>query len=127
MAKTLEQLAQEIYDECLADGDDVTKEEAFEMAEMEIKAKGIKNYVQSSVEKKKRKPRERKVDEEKKYLLGCVETLYKDMGADIVKIKTETEIEFYYNDNHYTIKLTKHRPKKQDVYAFSLVGKAHDF
>ena len=68
MAKTLEQLAQEIYDECLADGDDVTKEEAFEMAEMEIKAKGIKNYVQSSVEKKKRKPKERKVDEEKKYL-----------------------------------------------------------
>lgn len=112
MAKTLEQLAQEIYNECLADGDEVTKEEALEMAEMEIKAKGIKNYVQSSVEKKKRKPRERKVDNEKKHLLECVQTLYEEMGANIIRMKTETEIEFYYNNNHYTIKLTKHRPKK---------------
>lgn len=112
MAKTLEQLAQEIYNECLADGDEVTKEEALEMAEMEIKAKGIKNYVQSSVEKKKRKPRERKVDNEKKHLLECVQTLYEEMGASIIRMKTETEIEFYYNNNHYTIKLTKHRPKK---------------
>lgn len=112
MAKTLEQLAQEIYNECLVDGDEVTKEEALEMAEMEIKAKGIKNYVQSSVEKKKRKPRERKVDNEKKHLLECVQTLYEEMGASIIRMKTETEIEFYYNNNHYTIKLTKHRPKK---------------
>ena len=39
------------------DGEPVTKEEALEMAEMEIKAKGIKNYVQSTPEKKSTKNR----------------------------------------------------------------------
>lgn len=109
--KTVKELAQEIYKEMLADGEEVTLEEALEMAQMEIKAKGIKNYVQSSVEKKPRKPRERKVDEEKGWLLGNVKTLLEGMQTDIIKVKTETEIEFNYNNNHYSIKLTKHRTK----------------
>lgn len=109
--KTVEQLAQEIYKEMLADGEEVTQEEALEMAKMEIKAKGIKNYVQSSVEKKPRKPRERKVDEEKGQLLKNVKTLLEGMQANIINVKTETEIEFNYNNNHYSIKLTKHRTK----------------
>lgn len=112
MKKTVEQLANEIYKEMLADGEEVTKEEALEMAQMEMKAKGIKNYVQSTVEKKKRKPRERKVDEEKKRLLLNTKTLLEGMGVEILDIKTETEIKFALNGNNYTMKLTKHRPKK---------------
>lgn len=112
MKKTVEQLAKEIYKEMLADGEEVTEAEALEMAQMEIKAKGIKNYVQSSVEKKKRKPRERKVDEEKKYILLAVKNLLEDMGVEIDSVKTETEIKFKFNANDYTLKLTKHRPKK---------------
>jgi hypothetical protein len=42
-----------------------TREEAEEVAEMEIKAKGIKRY-EKAEEAKPRKPRERKVDEVKK-------------------------------------------------------------
>jgi hypothetical protein len=34
------------------------------------------------------------------------------MKAEIISAKTETEIEFGYGGNHYTIKLTKHRPPK---------------
>lgn len=113
MTKTLSQLADEIYKEALADGEEVTKEEALEMAKMELGAKEIKRYEHSEqAEKKERKPRERKVDEEKGHLLGCVKNLLRGMHANIIKVKTETEIEFVYNDNHYTIKLTKHRSKK---------------
>lgn len=108
----LEKLANQIYKEMQADGEPVTKQEALEMAQMELGAKEIKNYVQSTVEKKSTKKRERKVDNEKKHLLGCVKNLYKGMGAEILNVKTETEIEFMFGDNHYTIKLTKHRPKK---------------
>ena len=56
--KTIEQLAQEIYKEMFADGEEVTHEEALEMARMELGAKEIKRYEQSTVQKKPRKPRE---------------------------------------------------------------------
>lgn len=54
-ADAIEKLAIKLMKEFEADGEPVTKEEALEMAEMEIKAKGIKNYVQSAPEKKARK------------------------------------------------------------------------
>ena len=108
---TKEKLIETIMAEAEKDGEPVTKEEAEEMAEMEIKAGNIKNYTESK-DKKPRKPKERKIDEEKKYLLGCVKTLFEEMGADILNVKTETEIEFNYQNTHYSIKLTKHRPPK---------------
>lgn len=111
MKKTLEQLADEIYKEALADDEPVTKEEALEMARMELGAKDIKNYVQSTVEKKKVK-KERKVDEEKGYLLGEVRKLLENLGATNTQQKTETEVKFTFNSNSYTIKLTKHRLPK---------------
>ena len=40
-----EKIIAKIMQECEADGEPVTREEAEEMAEMEIKAKGLKNYV----------------------------------------------------------------------------------
>lgn len=110
--KTVEQLAKEIYKEMLADGEEVTEAEALEMARMELGAKDIKNYVQSDVTKKPKKPKERKVDEEKGYLLGEVRKLLNSLGATDSKQKTETEINFNFNNTSYTIKLTKHRPKK---------------
>ena len=44
-----EKLIEQIMKECEADGEPITREEAEEMAEMEIKAKGIKNYTQAEV------------------------------------------------------------------------------
>ena len=110
--KNLQQLADEIYKEALSDGEPVTKEEALKMAQMEWGAKDIKNYVQSDVTKKPKKPKERKVDEEKGYLLGEVRKLLDSLGATDSQQKTETEINFNFNNTSYTIKLTKHRPKK---------------
>ena len=78
--------------------------------EMTRKAKEIKRYEKGDKPKAKAK-KERKVDENKKLILGklhkALETFVK-----ITNVKTETEISFVYNDEEYTLKLTKHRKGK---------------
>ena len=108
----MEKLIDTIMKEAEKEGEPVTLEEAIEMAEMEMKANAdIKRYEQAEKPRKKAE-KVRKVDEEKKHLLNCVKTLFEGLGATIIATKTETEIEFCFNGNHYTIKLTKHRPPK---------------
>lgn len=107
-----EKLVNSIMKECEADGEPVTREEAEEMARMEMGEKEIKRYEQAEKPKKERKPKERKVDAEKGFILVQVAELLNELGADISAIKTETEIKFGYGDNSYTLKLTKHRPPK---------------
>lgn len=113
MAKSIEKLADEIYKEALADGEPVTKEEALEMAKMELNAKAERNYTQEDVKKVVRKPRERKVDEEKGRILKDVSALLEGLGAENVIMKNEVEVSFFLNNSDYTIKLTKHRPPKK--------------
>lgn len=78
--------------------------------EMTRKAKEVKRYEKGDKPRAKAK-KERKVDENKKLILDklhkALETFVK-----ITSVKTETEISFVYNDEEYTLKLTKHRPKK---------------
>ena len=78
--------------------------------EMTKKAKEIKRYETSEKAKSKSK-KERKVDETKKFLLELVAEALKGQ-VKITNVKTETEISFVHNDENYTLKLTKHRPKK---------------
>jgi len=108
---TKEKLIEKIMQECEKDGEPVTKEEATEMAEMEIKASNIKHYEKSD---KPRKAAEkvRKIDTTKKRLLTSCKVLFEGMGAKILNIKTETEITFVFENNEYSLKLIKHRPKK---------------
>lgn len=105
-----EKLIARIMKECEQDGEPVTREEAEEMAEMEIKAGGIKRYETSD---KPRKPvkKERKVDEKKRHLLCCCKVLFEGMGAKILGIKTETELTFSLDGEEYSLKLIKHRKK----------------
>lgn len=110
---TKEQLIERIMRECEADGEPVTRQEAEEMAEMEIKAGNIKRYEKSD-KPRKASTKERKVDETKKHLLDCIKVLFEGMGINILSIKTETEIHFTLDENEYTLKLIKHRPKKRD-------------
>ena len=110
---TKEQLVERIMRECEQDGEPVTREEAEEMAEMEIKANGLKRYEKSDKPRKQTK-KERKVDETKGHLLACCKTLLEGLGASILSVKTETEISFTFGENQYTLKLIKHRPKKRD-------------
>lgn len=111
MAKTLDQLAKEIYNEALADGEAVTMEEAVKMAEMELKAKGF-SHEATATEKKERKPKERKVDNEKLTILNWLERGLYENGGIHSERETETKLHFEYEGNQFTINLIKHRPKK---------------
>lgn len=108
---TKEKLIERIMKECEKDSEPVTKEEAAEMAEMEKAASSMRRYEKSD---KKRQPskRERKVDETKKRLLDNVRVLLEGLNADILSVKTETEITFSFQDEEYSFKLVKHRKKK---------------
>ena len=91
-----------------------SREVAKEMAEMEIKAKGLKRYEQSEKPRKKVE-RERKVDQDKKEIIDeLVACINRNIGK-VLEVKTETEIKMVYNDTEYTVKLIKHRPKKQSA------------
>lgn len=92
--------------------DDHEGYESPEMVEMEKKAKQLKRYEKSGVAKK-RTPKERKVDEEKKHLLDCYRVLTEGLeGTAITAIKNEAEFSFTLNGNSYTVKLIKHRAPK---------------
>ena len=106
-----EKLIARIMKECEQDGEPVTREEAEEMAEMEIKANGIKHYEKSDKPRKAVK-KERKVDETKKHILADCKVLLEGLGADVLAMKTETEITFEFEGEEYSLKLIKHRPKK---------------
>lgn len=95
------------------DADDFIGDEGEEMTE---KAKEVTagEKSQSDDAKKKRKPKERKVDEEKGYILKTISEVVAEMGAESLSLKTETELSFIFNGNSYTLKLTKHRPPKEE-------------
>lgn len=56
--------------------------------------------------------RERKVDETKKRILEYCRIPLEGAGAEVLEVKTETEILFAFRGETYTLKLTKHRPPK---------------
>ena len=105
----MEKLIQEIMKEF-----ECSREVAKEMAEMEIKAKGLKRYEQAEKPRKKVE-RERKVDQDKKEIIDeLVACINRNIGK-VLEVKTETEIKMVYNETEYTVKLIKHRPKKQSA------------
>lgn len=107
-----EKLITTIMKEAEADGEPITREEAEEMAEMEIKAKGIKDYAQAE-EKKPRKKREVKKDPEKVAFINFLEYLLLTNDVENVKIVNEQkEIAFTIGTSNYSLSLIKHRPKK---------------
>ena len=110
----LEKLINQIMKECADDGEPVTREEAEEMAEMEIKANGIKNYTQSDVEKKPRKKREVKKDETKIDFIKNLENYLTNIVNDVTILNEQREISFKINNDTYSLVLTKHRPPKKE-------------
>jgi hypothetical protein len=103
----MEKLIQEIMKDL-----ECSREEAEEVAKMEMKAKDLKRYEQAEKPRKKAE-RERKVDEVKKEIIDeLVACISKNIGK-VTKVKTETEIDFVYADEDFTLKLTRHRKKKE--------------
>lgn len=115
MAKTLEQLAKEIYDEYMADGEPCTMEECLEVAKQEMGAKKIKTYVQSDKPKEKKK-REVKLDEVKVQIIKDLDHILDRVeGIDRATIKIvnpQKEISFRIGADEYSLSLIKHRVKK---------------
>lgn len=109
---TKETLAKKIFDECAKDGEPVTMEEALEMADMEIKSGSIKNYTQSSAEKKSKK--EVKLDQTKVDFIQALAEMLEDVETENVTIiNPQKEIGFTIKGESYSLSLIKHRPKKK--------------
>lgn len=87
----------------LEDNDYLENETVNELVE---KSKGQRHY-EKSTKARKSTPKERKVDEEKKMLLNKLME-----GISVDSVKNEAEFSFHIGENHYTVKLVKHRPKK---------------
>ena len=108
-----EKLIAEIMKDAEKDGEPLTREQAEEIAEMEIKADGIKNYTQSDVEKKPRKKREVKKDPTKiSFIHYLEEWLLTTSVEDVTIVNEQKEIAFRINGEDYSLSLIKHRPKK---------------
>lgn len=103
----LEKLIKNIMAEAEADGEPVTYEEAKEMAEMELKAKGVKRYEQTESTKAKTK-REVKKDAEKIEIIKRLFDFLKESEPSAEIANEQREITF----RDFSITLTKHRPKK---------------
>lgn len=90
------------------DMEDFIGEEGEKMTEQ---ARKTRRYEKSNTPKKERKPKVRKVDENKACLLDILHKTLTPI-VKITNIKTETELSFVYNNEEYTLKLIKHRAKK---------------
>ena len=85
---TLEKLAKQIFDECIKEGEPITMEEAQEMAQMEINAKGIKvgaRAIEPKAEKEKKQRIAQVSDEKQKIFSDIVEFLQRDYNICIEK------------------------------------------
>ena len=82
--------------------------------EQKVKENGCdRNYVHGDKPKTERKPRERKVDNEKLFLLqGLASGLENKIGLDVT-YENEVKLHFNYNGSSYSVTLTKHRPPKK--------------
>ena len=106
-----EKLILSIMKSAEADGEPISREEAEEMAEMEIKAKGITEYAQAS-EKKPRKKREVKKDATKIALIRQLADFMQEIATNVDVTNDQHTIEFVVMGENYSITLTKHRKKK---------------
>ena len=92
MAKSLNELATQIYNECLADGEPVTEEEALEMARMELNVKTAEIVDAGKEKGKARKPKTVKVSDEKKALFDSIlENLDRCVGVESENVSVLTE------------------------------------
>lgn len=105
--------AEQLYED---DQEDFIGEEGEQMT---AKAKEVRRYEQSA-EKKVRKPREKKIDQEKVNIVDFVwvcmlnnSHLIDFKFENVNVIKPQKEITFRVGENEYSLTLTKHRPPKK--------------
>ena len=103
-----EKLIIKIMKEFEADGEPITREEAEEIADLEIKAKanGKRRYEQSKPKNKTVK--DRKVDETKKHLFEIIIASLEN-EVENGSLKNVFEYSFVFGEDRYTFILTKNR------------------
>ena len=83
--------------------------------EQKVKENGCdRHYVQGDKPKTERKPRERKVDNEKLALLKMLASGLTDSNIEVA-FENEVKLHFNYNGSSYSVTLTKHRPPKKQA------------
>ena len=110
---TLEKLAKQIFDECAKEGEPIPMEEAQEMAQMEINAKGI-NLGARAIEPKAEKEKKQRIAqvsaEKQKIFEDIVNFLQKDY--DICIEKDNKLLKITENDKVLKLDLLETRQKK---------------
>lgn len=110
---SLEKLAKEIYNECLKDGEPVTKEWALKMAEMEIKSKENRRYEGGNRKNEEKKTRTVKISDEKKELFSTIlQNLTRTIGVEkenITVLKENKLIECVINGKVFKIDIIEQR------------------
>lgn len=103
---------------------DLSREEAIQLLQddeddisVELTAEQKKVAKQMSqgdrIKEKVPRKRERKVDEVKKMLLEGLGNKITELEGQIIEVKNEAEISFWFNGTNYSLKLIKHREKKE--------------
>ena len=95
--------------------DEICSYDVIDIIKIEHKAKenGADRHYESGNKPKEKKPRERKVDNEKLFLLqGLASGLENKIGLDVT-YENEVKLHFNYNGSSYSVTLTKHRPPKK--------------
>ena len=107
-----EKLAEQIMSQSAHDGEPVTYEDALEMAEMELKAKGIKNYTESadSAEKVAKKARKRNISDEKKQIFNDLNAFLVEK-YDFIILTPFKKVEISLNGKTFTLDLIEKRSK----------------
>lgn len=85
--------------------------------ELTAKAKAAKISHDAKSEKPRKnagKPRERKPDEEKEYLIKLIEDALNNEGIAATAVNKSKLIQFELNGNHYKVDLIRQRPPKED-------------
>ena len=111
---TLEKLTKQIFDECAKEGEPITMEEAQEMAQMEINAKGIKIGARATESKAKKEKKQRIAqvsDEKQKIFKDIVNFLQKNY--DISVEKDNKLLKITENGKIFKLDLIETRQKKR--------------
>ena len=111
---TLEKLAKQIFDECAKEGEPITMEEAQEMAQMEINAKGIKIGARAAEPKAKKEKKQRvaQVSAEKMALFSLLWEGLSNYYENAEIVKNNKEISIKVGEKCFKIDIIEHRTKK---------------
>jgi len=116
--KDFEKLVTSIMKECENNGEPVTREEAEEMAKMELGAKEISHYAQSTEPRKKsEKPKTVKVSDNKKSIFQTIlQNLTRNelINQENIQVLSENKlIQVQIGEDIFKIDLIQKRPNKK--------------